>query len=64
MQTDITNNLAECLMNKEEKIGNLYSSLIEAGNFVQALENGGEIEDTKENQYTTGCMTALANTIL
>jgi len=64
MQTDTTNNLAERLMNKEERIGNLYSSLVEAGNFVQALGNGGEIEDARENQYITGCMTGLANTLL
>ena len=64
MKTDYTNNLADCLMNKDEKISNLYSSLLEAVNFVQALENGGDIEDTRENQHITGCMTSLANTLL
>jgi len=49
MQTNYTNNLADCLMNKDEKIGNLYSSLLEAGNFAQALVNSGEIEEAREN---------------
>lgn len=44
MQTDITDNLADWLLNKQEKIGNLYSSLAEAVNFVQALENGGKLK--------------------
>jgi len=64
MQTDFTGNLADHLMNKDKKISNLYNSLIEAINFVQALENGEEIEDTRENQHTTGCMTGLANALL
>ena len=64
MQTDITGNLAERLMNKDERLANLYSSLAEAGNLVQALENEGELEDARENQYITGCMTGLTNTLL
>jgi len=64
MHTDITGNLAECLMNKDEKMSNLYNSLIEAVNFIQALENGGEIEDARENQHITGCMTGLVNALL
>ena len=41
MQTDITGNLAEHLMNKDERLANLYSSLAKAGNLIQAMENGG-----------------------
>ena len=64
MQTDITGNLAEHLMNKDERLANLYSSLAEAGNLVQAMENGGELDDARENQYITGCMMGLTNTLL
>ena len=41
MQTDITGNLAEHLMNKDERLANLYSSLAKAGNLIQAMEDGG-----------------------
>jgi len=51
-------------MNKEQKLSNLYDSLLEARNCVQALAAGGEIEDARENQHITGCMTGLANTLL
>ena len=64
MQTDITGNLAEHLMNKDERLANLYSSLAKAGNLVQAMENGGELDDARENQYITGCMMGLTNALL
>jgi len=63
MKTNYTGNLADHLMNKDEKISNLYNSLLEAVNFVQALD-GGDIEDARENQHITGCMTGLANALL
>jgi len=64
IQTDNSFNVADRLMNKEEKLSNLYDSLLEAGNFVQALTAGGEIKDAQENQHITGCMTGLANALL
>jgi len=64
MKTNYTDNLADRLMNKDEKISNLFSSLLEAVNFVLALENGGDIKDARENQHITGCMTGLANALL
>ena len=64
IQTDTSYNLADRLMDKGEKINNLYSSLLEAGNFVQALSAGGGIEEARENQNITGCMTGLANALL
>ena len=51
-------------MNKEEKSSNLYNSLLEAQNIVQALMARGGIKDTQENQHITGCMTGLANALL
>jgi len=64
MQTDNCSNLAECLMSKEEKLSNLYNSLLEARNFVQALAIGGEIDDAKADQNITGCMMGLVNALL
>jgi len=64
IQTDTSFNLADHLMNKEQKLSNLYNSLLEAQNFVQALTARGEIKDTWENQHITGCMTGLANALL
>ena len=64
IQTDTSYNLVDHLMDKGEKINNLYSSLLEVGNFVQALSAGRGIEEAQENQNITRCMTGLANALL
>jgi uncharacterized protein YjgD (DUF1641 family) len=64
IQTDTSSNLAHQLTNKEEKLNNLYDSLLKARNFVQALTAGGGIKDAQESQHITRCMTGLANALL
>ena len=64
IQSDTSHNPANQLMSKDEKLNNLFSSLLEAGNFVQSLSADRGIEDARENQHITGCMTGLANALL
>jgi len=51
-------------MNNEEKLSNLYNSLLEASSLIQALSAGGGIKDAWGNQHIAGCMTGLANALL
>jgi len=64
IQSNTLHNPANQLMSKDEKLNNLFSSLLEAGNFVQSLVANRGIEDAHENQHITRCMTGLANALL
>jgi len=64
MQTDNFSNLADCLSNKDEKLNNLYNTLLEDGNFCSGPSKRGEIDHARTDQNITGCMTGLANTLL